>query len=212
MMDQEMDLAQAYGYDESVWSVLGPMGPIATYHRPLQLSQTIPSGQSHSSHAQVSQTSMTSTPNRGPPRRGNSSGSSKSSAKTDSLETSTVRAKVSDHPPPSTGGPPGIEPGLKEALRAADLDFTRISWLFEEGFTTKRMIGAMSPEIMAELLQSKADSNPLPLGQKMAMQNLVKPTASVPQGYAAPLNPQMTFPPADHGMGWMGPRQLTRAV
>ena len=53
MMDQEMDLTQAYGYDESVWSVLGPMGPIATYHRPSQLSQTIPSGQSHSSHAQA---------------------------------------------------------------------------------------------------------------------------------------------------------------
>ena len=67
------------------------------------------------------------------------------------------------------------------------------------------MIGAMSPEIMAELPQAKADSNPLPLGQKMAMQNLVRPTASVPQGNAAPLNPQMTFPPADHGNrcdGW----------
>ena len=61
---------------------------------------------------------------------------------------------------------------VRELLKASNVDNTRIEWLREEGFTTRRALGMLTPEAVDTLVASRADRGPTPLAQVLALKHV----------------------------------------
>ena len=84
---------------------------------------------------------------------------------------------------------------VRELLKASNVDDTRIEWLREEGFTTRRALGMLTTEVVDTLIARRADRGPTPLAQVLALKHVAcggfelgrRGTA---QGNEAPRNPR----------------------
>ena len=84
---------------------------------------------------------------------------------------------------------------VRELLKASNVYDTRIEWLWEEGFTTRRALGMLTTEAVDTLIASRADRGPTPLAQVLALKHVAcggfelgrRGTA---QGNEAPRNPR----------------------
>ena len=63
-------------------------------------------------------------------------------------------------------------------LKASNVDDTRIEWLLEEGFNTRRALAMLTTSAVDTLIAGRADKGPVPLAQVLALKHEMAPTSA----------------------------------
>ena len=191
-------MQQATGHSEMIYShangdsvnwgdTMGPMGPLAMFGLNPNFSTPI------------------ATPNQGRRAVRPSAGPSVEPR----VEQQTPRsggARGQEEPRPPSSDTQGQEETVRELLRASGLDETRVGWLIEEGFSSRKALSMLTPEAVNVLISHRSDKGPVPLAQILALNSVAskgREAATGSRGNEAPQNPRQGNGP------FQNPRQLS---